>query len=80
MGAVCSTDWGTVSFIIFRPLTEFEEAVPGETELLPWFGDDRSEPLGDRPGVHGRLEGAEHEVQCTDVVLGFLGNVVFQTA
>ena len=61
-------------------LTEFEEAIPGETELLPGFGDDRSEPLRDRPGIHGRLEGAEHEVQRTDVVLGFLGNLIFQTA
>jgi len=61
-------------------LTESEEAIPGETELLPWFGDDGSEPLGDGPGIHGCLEGAEHEVQRGDVVLGFLGNLIFQTA
>lgn len=63
-----------------KPLTEFEEAIPGDTELLPWFGQDRSKPLGDRPGIHGCLEGSEHEVQSTDVVLGFLGNLIFQTA
>lgn len=62
-----------------KPHTELEESIPGETELLPRFGDDRSEPLGDRPRIHGCLEGAEHEVQCTNIVLGFLGNVVFQT-
>lgn len=61
-------------------LTEFEKAVPRETELLPRFGDDRTEPLGDGTCIHGCLEGAEHEVQRANVVLGFLGNVVFQTS
>ena len=61
-------------------LTKFEEAIPRVTEFLPWFGNERSEPLGNRPSIHGCLEGAEHEVQCTDVVLGVLGNLIFQTA
>lgn len=60
--------------------TEFEKSVPREAELLPRLGDDWSEPLGDRPSVHGCLEGAEHEVQRADVLLRFQRNVFFQTA
>lgn len=65
------------TFTSSYPLTEFEQAIPGDTELLPRLGDEGPEPLGNCPGVHGCLEGAEHEVQRVDVVLGFLGNLVF---
>lgn len=63
-----------------QPLTKSEKSIPGVTELLPWFGEDWSEPLGDGPSVHGRLKGAEHEVQCINVIFSFLGNLFFQTA
>lgn len=59
--------------------TEIEETVPGVAELLPGFGNEGAEPLGDGAGVHGGLEGAEHQVQGSDVVLGLLGDLVFQT-
>lgn len=61
-------------------LTEFEKAVPGETELLPWFWDEGSEPFGDCPCIHCCLERAEHEVQCANVVLSFFRNLIFQAA
>lgn len=61
-------------------LTESEQTVPGETKLFPWFGNDGTKPLRNCSGIHGGLEGSEHEMQGSDVVLGFFGDVVFQTS
>lgn len=63
-----------------QPLTKSEKSIPGVAELLPWFGEDRSQPLGDGASVHGRLKGAEHEVECVNVIFSFLGNLFGQTA
>lgn len=63
----------------YKLLTEFEESIPGVTELLPRFGDDWPEPFWDGSGIHGRLEGAEHEVERINVVFSFFGNFIFQT-
>lgn len=61
-------------------LTEFEEAIPGVAELFPGFGDDWSEPFGNGSGVHGSLEGTEHEVQGIDVLKTQLGYLLLQAA
>lgn len=61
-------------------LTEFEEAIPRATELLPRFGNDGSQPFGDGAGIHGGLEGAKHELEGLDVFLAHLRNLVFQAA
>lgn len=61
-------------------LTEFEQAIPGAAELLPRLGEDGPQPLGNGSGIHGGLEGAEHEVQGSNVLQALLGNLVLQAA
>lgn len=61
-------------------LTEFEKTIPGVAELLPWFGNDGSQPFGNGASVHGGLEGAEHEMEGLNVFLAHLGNLIFQAA
>lgn len=61
-------------------LTESEEPVPGAAELLPGFGNERTKPLGNGAGVHGRLEHAEHQLQSLYVLQRLLGHLVLQAS